>query len=153
MQLDQALLGLETAVETQLRVAGPEATELGAQLMAALQPAIRQTFLDVLCAAAAEVSSQLVGQKVEVKMVDGDPELVVTRDDSGTSARFDDDDDIDMSETRITVRLPSNLKEIIADAAQAAGDSLNAFVVDALKTQTRATRNVGKTRVRTTIDL
>ncbi len=153
MQLDQALLGLETAVETQLRVAGPEATELGVQLMAALQPAIRQTFLDVLCAAAAEVSSQLVGQKVEVKMVDGDPELVVTRDDSGTSARFDDDDDIDMSETRITVRLPSNLKEIIADAAQAAGDSLNAFVVDALKTQTRATRNVGKTRVRTTIDL
>ncbi|HLV90810.1 MAG TPA: toxin-antitoxin system HicB family antitoxin [Acidimicrobiia bacterium] len=153
MQLDQALLGLETAVETQLRVAGPEATELGAQLMAALQPAIRQTFLDVLCAAAAEVSSQLVGQKVEVKMVDGDPELVVTRDDSGTSARFDDDDDIDMSETCITVRLPSNLKEIIADAAQAAGDSLNAFVVDALKTQTRATRNVGKTRVRTTIDL
>lgn len=153
MQLDQALLGLETAVETQLRVAGPEATELGAQLMAALQPAIRQTFLDVLCAAAAEVSSQLVGQKVEVKMVDGDPELVVTRDDSGSSARFDDDDDIDMSETRITVRLPSNLKEIIADAAQAAGDSLNAFVVDALKTQTRATRNVGKTRVRTTIDL
>lgn len=153
MQLDQALLNLETAVETQLRVAGPEATELGAQLMAALQPAIRQTFLDVLCAAAAEVSSQLVGQKVEVKMVDGDPELVVTRDDSGTSARFDDDDDIDMSETRITVRLPSNLKEIIADAAQAAGDSLNAFVVDALKTQTRATRNVGKTRVRTTIDL
>ena len=153
MQLDQALLGLETAVETQLRVAGPEATELGAQLMAALQPAIRQTFLDVLCAAAAEVSSQLVGQKVEVKMVDGDPELVVTRDDSGTSARFDDDDDIDMSETRIRVRLPSNLKEIIADAAQAAGDSLNAFVVDALKTQTRATRNVGKTRVRTTIDL
>lgn len=153
MQLDQALLGLETAVETQLRVAGPEATELGAQLMAALQPAIRQTFLDVLCAAAAEVSSQLVGQKVEVKMVEGDPELVVTRDDSGSSARFDDDDDIDMSETRITVRLPSNLKEIIADAAQAAGDSLNAFVVDALKTQTRATRNVGKTRVRTTIDL
>lgn len=153
MQLDQALLGLETAVETQLRVAGPEVTELGAQLMAALQPAIRQTFLDVLCAAAAEVSSQLVGQKVEVKMVEGDPELVVTRDDSGSSARFDDDDDIDMSETRITVRLPSNLKEIIADAAQAAGDSLNAFVVDALKTQTRATRNVGKTRVRTTIDL
>ncbi|HEX6947665.1 MAG TPA: YlcI/YnfO family protein [Acidimicrobiia bacterium] len=154
MQLDQALLGLETAVETQLRVAGPEATELGAQLMAALQPAIRQTFLDVLCAAAAEVSSQLVGQKVEVKMVDGDPELVVTRDETSTAGAFDfDEDDLDMSETRITVRLPSNLKEIIADAAQAAGDSLNAFVVDALRSQTRTARNVGKTRVRTTIDL
>src|SRR5690606_42025073 len=111
MQLDQALLGLETAVETQLRVAGPEATELGAQLMAALQPAIRQTFLDVLCAAAAEVSSQLVGQKVEVKMVDGDPELGVTRDDSGSSARVDDDDDVDTSETRSTSRHPATTHE------------------------------------------
>ena len=153
MQLDQALLNLETAVETQLRVAGPEAQELGAQLLAALQPAIRQTFIDVLCVAAAEVSSQLVGQKVEVKMVDGDPELVVTADENPRTASHDEDqDELDLSETRITVRLPSNLKEIIAEAAQAAGDSLNAFVVDALKTQTRAAR-VGKTRVRTTIDL
>ena len=152
MQLDQALLGLETAVETQLRVAGPEATELGAQLMAALQPAIVRTSSTSSApppprlqpAGGPEGGGQDGGQRSR---------LVVTRDDSGTSARFDDDDDIDMSETRITVRLPSNLKEIIADAAQAAGDSLTAFVVDALKTQTRATRNVGKTRVRTTIDL
>ena len=69
MQLNQALIGLETAVETQLRVAGPEATEIGTQLMAALQPAIRQTFFDVLCMAASEVSSQLPAQRVEVKIV------------------------------------------------------------------------------------
>lgn len=152
MQLDQALLNLETAVETQLRVAGPEATELGAQLMAALQPAIRQTFLDVLCAAAAEVSSQLAGQKVEVKMVDGDPELVVTADET-TRTASDEEEELDLEETRITLRLPSSLKELLTEAAQAAGDSLNAFVVDALRTQTRSVRNAGKTRVRATIDL
>lgn len=148
MHLDQALLGLETAVETQLRVAGPEATELGTQLMAALQPAIRQTFIDVLCMAASEVSSQLPGQRVEVKMVDGDPELVVSNE-AGDTAAPDDDDS---TETRITLRLPSNLKELIAEAAQATGDSVNAFVVDALKSQARATKS-SKTRVRTTIDL
>ena len=150
MHLDQALLGLETAVETQLRVAGPEATELGTQLMAALQPAIRQTFIDVLCMAAAEVTSQLPGQRVEIKMVDGDPELVVTSDE--TTAPSDQDDDTSFEETRITLRLPSNLKEIIAEAAQATGESVNAFVVDALRSQARS-RSAGKTRVRTTIDL
>lgn len=151
MQLDQALLGLETAVETQLRVAGPEATELGTQLMAALQPAIRQTFFDVLCMAAAEVSGQLGGHKVEVKIVDGDPELVVTPEgqDTTTTPPSDEDD----VETRITLRLPSNLKDIIAEAAQSTGESINAFVVDALKNQARTVKTSGKTRVRTTIDL
>ncbi|MFO7300477.1 MAG: YlcI/YnfO family protein [Actinomycetes bacterium] len=53
----------------------------------------------------------------------------------------------------MTLRLPSSLKELLTEAAQAAGDSLNAFVVDALRTQTRSVRNAGKTRVRATIDL
>lgn len=150
MQLNQALIGLETAVETQLRVAGPEATELGTQLMAALQPAIRQTFFDVLCMAAAEVSSQLPGQRVEVKIVDGDPELVVGID---ASHATDDTDDDDSMETRITLRLPSNLKDLIAQAAQSTGESVNAFVVDALKNQARTAKAAGKTSVRTTIDL
>ncbi len=150
MQLEQALIGLETAVETQLRVAGPEATELGTQLMAALQPAIRQTFFDVLCMAATEVSSQLSGQKVDVKIVDGDPELVVTSD---ASHAVTDNDDDDTMETRITLRLPSNLKDLISQAAQSTGESVNAFVVDALKAQARTAKVAGKTSVRTTIDL
>lgn len=149
MQLNQALIGLETAVETQLRVAGPEATELGTQLMAALQPAIRQTFFDVLCMAATEVSSQLSGQRVEVKIVDGDPELVVSAD-SSHSVTEDDDDTM---ETRITLRLPSNLKDLISQAASSTGESVNTFVVDALKAQARTARVAGKTSVRTTIDL
>ncbi len=150
MQLNQALIGLETAVETQLRVAGPEATDLGTQLMAALQPAIRQTFFDVLCMAAAEVSSQLPGQQVEVKIVDGDPELVVSTDPSHLPPAGDEDDSM---ETRITLRLPSNLKDLIAQAAQSTGESVNTFVVDALKTQARTAKAAGKTSVRTTIDL
>ncbi len=149
MQLNQALIGLETAVETQLRVAGPEATEIGTQLMAALQPAIRQTFFDVLCMAASEVSSQLPAQRVEVKIVDGDPELVVSADPSQVAHDADEDDS---TETRITLRLPSNLKDLISQAAQTTGESVNTFVVDALKSQAR-TIKTGKTTVRTTIDL
>lgn len=149
MQLTQAMSGLETAVENQLRVAGPEATELGAQLLSALQPAIRQTFFDVLCMAATEVSSQLPGHRVEVKLVDGDPELVVSPEtvEAATPQGLEDD------EARITLRLPGYLKEIIAEAASSTGESVNAFVVDALKSQAHSVKVAGKTRMRTTIDL
>ncbi len=149
MQLSQAMSGLETAVESQLRVAGPEASELGTQLLAALQPAIRQTFLDVLGMAATEVSSQLPGHRVELKIVDGDPELVVAPDAVETTTPPGSEDD----EARITLRLPGYLKEIIAEAASSTGDSVNSFVVDALKSQAHAVKATGRSRMRTTIDL
>ena len=83
MQLSHAVSGFENAVETQLRVAGPEMAEAGVQLMAALQPAIRQTLMDVVAMAATEVSSQLATQNVDIRLVDGDPELIVVDDDPG----------------------------------------------------------------------
>jgi len=149
MQLTQAMAGLEAAVETQLRVAGPEATELGTQLLAALQPAIRQTFFDVLSMAATEVSSQLPGHHVEVKIVDGDPELVVSPETVEATPPPGPEDD----EARITLRLPAYLKEMIAEVASSTGESVNAFVVDALKSQAHTVKVAGKTRMRTTIDL
>lgn len=82
MQLEHTILSFETAVENQLRVAGPEAAEIGEHLMAALKPAIRQSLMDVVNMAATEVSSQLIGQKVEIRLVDGDPELTVVDDPS-----------------------------------------------------------------------
>jgi hypothetical protein len=152
MQLTQALDGLEAAVDTQLRVAGPEAAELGAQLMAALQPAIRQSLIDVLGMAATEISTQIPGRRVDLRLVDGDPELVVVDDGSGDALPppppGSDDD-----EARITLRLPTYLKEIIAEAASSGGDSVNSFVIDAIKSKAHTTQSTGKTRLVTTLDL
>lgn len=150
MELSHAISGLEAAVETQLRVAGPEAAELGAQFMAALQPAIKQTLMDVVSMAATEVSSQMPSGTVEVRIVDGDPELVVSQEAAPppppTPPGADDD------EARITVRLPGYLKDLIAEAASTEGDSVNTFVVDTLRSKTQ-TRKAGATRHRGTIDL
>lgn len=150
MQLEHTILSFETAVENQLRVAGPDAAEIGGHLMAALKPAIRQSLMDVVNMAATEVSSQLVGQKVEIRLVDGDPELTVVDDETASPpppppAGADD-------EARITVRLPGYLKELIADAATDAGDSVNSFVVDALKGRAQP-RKGGVTRHRSTIEI
>ena len=151
MQLSHAISGLEDAVETQLRVAGPEVSEAGTHLMAALQPAIRQTLIDVASMAATEISSQLAGQKVEVRLVEGDPELVVADDDSSVPPPPPPPGG-EVDEARITLRLPGYLKELIAEAADGAGDSVNTYVVDALKTQAK-TKKSGATRHRTTIEL
>lgn len=151
MQLSHAIASLEASVETQLRVAGPDVAEAGAQLMAALQPAIRQTLIDVVTMAATEVSSQLDTQAVEVRLADGDPELVVADDSSGIPTPPPPPGASD-TEARITVRLPEYLKEIIAEAAGASGESVNTFVIDALKSSSK-TRRAGGTRRRIEVDI
>jgi hypothetical protein len=108
--------------------------------------------LGLVEAAATEVNAQLIGQRVEVRLVDGDPELVVTQTTIPTPPLppnapdpFADD------EARITVRLPGYLKDLISDAASDSGDSVNGWVIDALKTRS-ATAKVGN-KVNRTIQL
>ena len=153
MQLSHAITNLESAVETQLGIAGPEVAEAGNQLMAALRPAISQTMMEVIGMAVTEISSQLDAQTIDIKLVDGDPELVVRDDPSGVTpppappAGADEDD-----EARITVRLPSYLKDLIATEAEVAGDSVNSYVVEVLSNKARRKRSTGS-HTRTTIEL
>jgi hypothetical protein len=152
MQFSQAITKLETAVDTQLRIAGPEIAEAGAQLMAALTPAITQTMMDVVSMAVAEISSQLDVQTVDIKLVDGDPELVVRDDPTAETLPPSSSETTDDDEARITVRLPGYLKDLIASEAESVGDSVNSYVVDVLSSKTRR-RGTGGTRRRTTIEL
>lgn len=154
MQLSHANTKLETAVETQLRIAGPEIAEAGAQLMAALRPAITQAMMDVISMAVTEISSQLDTQTIDIRLVDGDPELVVNDDPSAVPPPppppppgADEPD-----EARITVRLPGYLKDLISTEAETAGDSINSYVVDVLSNQARKKRSTG-THHRTTFQL
>lgn len=155
MQLSYAITNLETAVEAQLRVAGDDIAEAGAHLMAALKPAITQTMMEVVSMAVAEISSQLDAQNIDIKLVDGDPELVVHDDPTSVPPpprpeRSDSEDADD--EARITVRLPAYLKDLITAEADQAGDSINSYVVDALSGRTRRRRSTGS-HTRTTLQL
>ena len=136
MQLSHAITNLESAVETQLRVAGPEIAEAGTQLMAALRPAITQSMMEVVSMAVTEISSQLETQTIDIRLVDGDPELVVNDDPSAVPPPPTPGDG-DVDEARITVRLPGYLKDLIANEAESAGDSINSYVVDLLNSKAR----------------
>ena len=142
MQLDHAITQFESAVATQMRIASPEMEAMAEQLVAALEPALRKTLLDVAEAAAAEISAQLVGQRVEIQLVGGDPEMTVRSETSHPTPSLVEDD-----EARITLRLPGYLKDLIAQAAEESGDSVNSFVVDALRgrTHSRSTKRVKRT--------
>ena len=78
MHLDHVFIEIETAVDNQVRIGAPELTEVASELMTALRPALERTMLGVIQEAAAEISAQLVGQSVEVRLSEGEPSLVVT---------------------------------------------------------------------------
>lgn len=106
--------------------------------------------MEVVEMAAQEVNGQLVGQKVEVRLVDGEPELGLRTDDSRVPPPPPDAEAVD-AEARITLRVPAYLKDLITEAAEGAGDSVNSFVVETLRT--KAYERGSSNSVRRTIDL
>lgn len=139
------MVSLEHRIESQLAMADPEIVAVANQVVDALKPAIRQTLLEVTEMAAAEINSQLVGQHVDVRLVNGDPELVVTSQKvpPPPPPPHPPGEEPADDEARITLRIPAYLKDLITDAANIAGDSVNSWVVDSLRTTT-ASRHSGQ---------
>lgn len=140
MHLAPVLTAIEAAVSTQLAVAGSDPTMEAAasQLLAALEPALRQVGMELAQQAAEEVGAQLGDRTVEVIIVDGEPQLRVT---APTEAETPVDEDFD---ARITLRLPPSLKGLVESAADQTGDSVNAWVVKTLTSGARRNVRVGR---------
>jgi hypothetical protein len=125
---------------------GEQARLLAERLVAPLQSATRLVLLEALSAAAGEITSDLAPGSVEVRLRGGDPEFVVmlsavdTPDDaetsradipaSGSGGAVGDGDDGGTS--RVTLRLPEQLKLRIEDAAGQEGLSVNSWLVRTL---------------------
>lgn len=134
MDIDGVIRQIEGAVETQLRLAGEEAivVEAAESLLVALEPAIRQAIGSLAEQAAAEVGAQLPDHRVDVVITEGEPSLIVRSTDETVTVSTED------LEARLTVRLPSELKRHLEEAAGELGDSVNTFVVKALTTKAKA---------------
>lgn len=152
MQISHAITALEQQVAAHLRFADPDQAEMIGDLLGVLTPALRQAMQGVVETAATEINAQLVGHRVDIRLVDGDPELVVvpTSIPAPPLPPHAPDPEAD-DEARITVRLPGYLKELISDAASDSGDSVNGWVIDALKSRS-ASSKVGN-KVNRTIQL
>ncbi len=122
----------------------PAAEQIIDALVTALGPAIRQATFEIVEQAAAEVGAQLTTGRVEVVLSEGEPSLVLRSEDAAASFTSED------LGARITVRLPSNLKAALEEAADDAGDSMNSFVLKTLATGT--TKGRKSRRVRETLE-
>jgi hypothetical protein len=117
------------------------------QLVESLAPALRLAAMELAEQAAAEVRAQLPGHTVDVVVVDGDPGLRVAESQAAEPRPTGED-----FASRITLRLPPSLKELVETAAERTGESVNAWIVEALGRGTRRSSKPGK-RISESFDL
>ena len=131
---------IATKIEDQLVATGrlaandPAAEQVIDALVSAVGPAVRQGVLELVEQAAAEVGAQLASSRVDVVISDGEPALVVRSEEAEPA--FSTEDLV----ARMTVRLPTQLKAALEEAADDAGDSVNSFVLKTLSTGTTRSR-------------
>ena len=142
MHIEPIITSIQAALRSHGGMAGSDTTVEAAigQLVDALGPALRGAALQLAEQAATEVRAQLPEHSVDVVLADGDPTLRIS-DGHMTSADRTASEEFD---ARISLRLPPSLKQLIEDAAGNTGDSVNAWVVEALGKRARTTRRGSK---------
>src|SRR5581483_10080450 len=121
-------------------VGGIEVEVAAERLLAALEPAVRLALMDVLSQGAAEISEQLPGVAIDVRLKGREPQLAVAAPPpeaaaSAGAAAADEPFDTDDGEAvaRITLRLPEALKTRAEALAASRGQSLNTWLVAAAR--------------------
>jgi hypothetical protein len=134
VQIRPVINAVEAALVSQATVASSDPAVEAAvdQLVAALAPALHVAAMEIAEQAAAEVRAQLPEHIVDVLLTDGDPALRI-----GEAPRVGEPRQAEDLDARITLRLTPTLKQLIEDAAQHSGDSVNAWVVEALGKRAR----------------
>lgn len=129
MQIRPVINAVEATLISQATVASSDPAVEAAvnQLVAALGPALHVAAMEIAEQAAAEVRAQLPEHTVDVVLTDGDPAVRI-----GEAPRLAEPRNVEDLDARITLRLPPTLKQLIENAAQTNGDSVNAWVIDAL---------------------
>jgi hypothetical protein len=110
------------------------------RLATSLDAAVRMALLEALSDAAAEITAALDGPSVEVRLRGRDPDFVVITPNvdepsaaAPPAASVGPDADGDEATARITLRLPEGLKQRSEVAATGARQSLNTWLVEAVR--------------------
>ncbi|HWH06390.1 MAG TPA: YlcI/YnfO family protein [Gaiellaceae bacterium] len=130
MQMAQFLDSLQTDLEAVAAVGDDAVGEAARRLSAAIRSSAGLRLLEALGDVALEVSAQLPGGHVEVRLAGPDPQLVYVEEEQEAAAPAAAPDD--EASARITLRLPEGLKATIEAVAGREGVSVNAWIVRAL---------------------
>jgi hypothetical protein len=140
MDMSEYVATLRRELASITRFAGEDVTRAAEMLSEAMESSVRLTLLEVLSAAAAEITTRLDDAIIEVRLTGTDADFVVTvgsddRDQPpappappGPPSPGAASDDM----ARVTLRLSEPLKARVEAAASAAGVSVNAWLVRAV---------------------
>ena len=135
MELSPYVEGLRRELGSLTRFAPDEIAKLAGQLADALESSVRLTLLEVLSAAAAEITQGLDSAVIDVRLSGGEPEFVITalpshHDEQAGGSRPESTAD-EAGTARVTLRLSEALKIRIESQAAASGLSVNAWLAHA----------------------
>lgn len=148
MDLNPYITSLRSALIAGAQTSTQEVQEAADRLAQGMEPAIRLAFMEMASDVAAEVTSRLDGEVVDVRLRGGNPEIVVDRsgvaDDVQTvpfgapeppapPAPPQPPADDDGGTSRISLRLPDYLKGQVDEAAAEARVSTNTWLVRAVQ--------------------
>jgi hypothetical protein len=135
MELSDYVGTLRGELASITRFASEDITRAAEMLTEALDSSVRLTLLDVLSAAAEEITTHLEDTIIDVRLSGGEPQFVATTvemhapDDTAAQASADSGDEA--GSARITLRLSETLKARVESAAGTTGMSVNAWLVQA----------------------
>ena len=134
MNLEPYVENLRRSLAVAAEPGGEDARALAERLAGALESATRLALLDALSAAADEITRDLAPGAVEVRLRGGEPEFVVTSPpaEADFEAPTPPPEADEGGTSRLTLRLPEQLKPRVDDAAAKAGISVNAWLVRAV---------------------
>jgi hypothetical protein len=134
MDMSEYVATLRRELATITRFAGEDVARAAEMLTDAMDSSVRLTLLEVLSAAADEITTRLDDAVIEVRLAGSEADFVVTvtppepDDEPAEPAPADGADDM----TRVTLRLSEPLKARVEQAASAAGMSVNAWLIRAI---------------------
>jgi hypothetical protein len=155
MDITPFVEGLRRDLTQAAEAGGDEIRAAAERLALALDPAVRLTLMDALSQAASEITNELDGTSVEVRLKGREPIFVVLGPsaeesraqaaqeaaDAGDEYGFDEDETV----ARITLRLPESLKAKAEELAARRGQSLNTWLVNAARGAATININVSST--------
>ena len=144
MELSEYVTKLRTELGALTRFAGEDMARAAELLAGALDSSVRLVLLDVLSAAAADITSRLGDTVVEVRLADGEPTFVVMTappEQEFVAPPAPAAEAEEPGTARLTLRLPDSLKTKIEAAAARDGVSVNTWLV---RTATRAVDAPGR---------
>jgi HicB family len=133
MDLSEYAEALRRELTSITRFASEDISRAAEMLSETLDSSVRLALLDVLSAAADEITASLDGATIDVRLTGTEPEFVVnmTRQPDDASADAADGAD-EAGSARVTLRISEALKTRVEAAAAAAGVSVNAWLVRAI---------------------